>query len=282
MANSTDRSLFSIQRNIPATVLVTGGTRGLGKAIGKAFAQTGADVTLTHRWGSVDEDDLAAEFRNQGLPRPRIVESDVSNADDMHRLMRAMQQESQRLDVIVSNVSFAKTVTETDDLRRRALDHSLSYSAWPIVELVRAARETFGAYPHYVIGVSSNGADVCHPAYDLVGVSKAVLETLCRYLALRLKSEGTRVNAIRPGFLDTASARATFGDGAVEELQARFPDMMLDPLAVAKTCVALCSGYMDAVTGQVITVDAGWGLVSPVELLRQQDGQPPIRSRSRA
>ncbi len=219
-------------------------------------------------------DKLAAAFLDRGLPRPRIIESDVSNADDMHSLMRTMQHESRRLDAIISNVSFAKTVMEMDDLRRRALDHSLSYSAWPIVELVQVAYETLGAYPRYVIGVSSNGVDVCHPAYDLVGVSKAVLETLCRYLALRLKPEGTRVNAIRPGFLDTVSARSTFGDAAVDAIQARFPDMMLDPMAVAKTCVALCSGYMDAVTGQVITVDAGWGLVSPFELILQEQSNP--------
>ena len=47
--------------------------------------------------------------------------------------------------------------------------------------------------------------------------------------------------------------------------------MLLDPQAVAQTCVALCSGYLDAVVGQVITVDEGWGLVSPLELLNQTD-----------
>lgn len=258
------------------SVLITGGTRGLGKAIGLAFAATGSDVTCTHRWGSVDEGELAAEFTQQEFSAPRVIESDVSNSDDMRDLMTTIHKEVGSLDVIVSNVSFAKTVQEIGDLRRRALDRSLAYSAWPIVELVQTAHETFGSYPKYIIGVSSDGGEVCHPAYDLVGVSKSVLETLCRYLALRLKPHGTRVNAIRPGFLDTASARSTFGDALFEQIKANHPNMLLDPDEVAKTCVALCSGYMDAVTGQVITVDEGWGLVSPFELIKSS--QPDSNS----
>lgn len=254
--------------NIPSSVLITGGTRGLGKAIGLAFAAIDANVFLTHRWGSVDDADLKSEFIAQGFAAPHVIESDVSNSDDMRDLMQSIHEETGSLDVIISNVSFAKTVAQMGDLRRRALDRSLAYSAWPIVELVQSAHETFGSYPRYVIGVSSDGGEVCHPAYDLVGVSKSVLETLCRYLALRLKDHGTRVNAIRPGFLDTASARATFGDALFEQIQARYPDMLLDPNEVAKACVGLCSGYMDAITGQVITIDEGWGLVSPIELLR--------------
>ncbi|MEZ4866950.1 MAG: SDR family oxidoreductase [Caldilineaceae bacterium] len=251
----------------PPVVLVTGGTRGLGKAIGMAFARSGCTVYLTHRWGSVTEEELVAEFHAQGLPTPQIVESDVSNAEDTRTLMRRVQREAGALDVIISNVAFAKTVNDLSDLRRRALEHSLAYSAWPVVDLVQTAYETFERYPRYVIGISSDGGEVCHPGYDLVGVAKSVLETLCRYLALRLKPHGVCVNVIRPGFLDTASARATFGDALFAQLQTRHPEMLLDPVQVANTCVALCSGYMDAVTGQMITVDEGWGLVSPLVLL---------------
>ena len=60
---------------------------------------------------------------------------------------------------------------------------------------------------------------MCHEGYDFAGASKSVLETLCRYLAVRLKPQGVRVNAIRPGFIDTASFRATFGDEAVESIK---------------------------------------------------------------
>jgi NAD(P)-dependent dehydrogenase (short-subunit alcohol dehydrogenase family) len=245
-------------------VLVTGGTRGLGMAIGREFARAGATVFLTHRWGSVNEAELAAAFRAEGLAPPCIIEGDASDSEATRALMATIKQQVGALDVVVSNVAFAKLVSDLGDLKRSALDLSLGYSAWPIVDLVQAAQEVIGQYPRYVVGISSDGAEICHEAYDLVGVSKAVLETLCRYLALRLKPHGVRVNAIRPGFLDTASSRATFGDAVVEAIKEHVGELFLDPQGVARVCLALCSGYMDAVTGQVIVADEGWSLVSPL------------------
>ncbi len=253
--------------------LVTGGTRGLGKAIGLELARAGATVFLTHRWGSADEGEIEAEFRAAGAPAPAIVECDASDADATRELMGLIRERagsgagSGALDIVVSNVAFSKVVRDIDDLKKSALDLSLGYSAWPVVDLVQAAAKAFGRYPRYVLGISSDGPEVCHEGYDLAGVSKAVLETLCRYLALRLKRHGVRVNAVRPGFLDTASSRATFGDAVVEEARGRVGELFLDPGQVARACLALCSGLMDAVTGQVITVDEGWSLVSPIAFL---------------
>ncbi len=250
-----------------AVVLITGGTRGLGKAIGIEFARAGARVYLTHRWGSVDEEELAAEFRTLGLPVPRIVEADAGDPEATRELMALLQAEVGRLDVVISNVAFAKVVRDLEDLKRNAFELSLRYSAWPVVDLVQAAHQAFGRYPRYVIGISSGGGEVCFDGYDLAGAAKAVLETLCRYLAFRLKRYGVRVNVVRPGLLDTASARATFGDETVEAIQSRLGTWLLDPRQVARVCVALCSGWMDAVTGQVIVVDEGWSLVSPIAYL---------------
>lgn len=249
------------------SVLITGGTRGIGKAIGLEFARVGAQVFLTHRWGSADENELADEFLTAGLAAPRIIESDVSDAEATRALMAAIRAEVGTLDIVVSNVAFAKVVHDLGDLKRRALELSLSYSAWPIVDLVQASHEVIGLFPRYIIGISSAGGEVYHEGYDLAGASKAVLETLCRYLALRLKEHGVRVNAIRPGFFDTASARATFGDDVWDRLKREAPEVFLDPRVVGQVCVALCSGLMDAVTGQVITVDEGWSLVSPIAYL---------------
>lgn len=242
--------------------LITGGTKGLGRAIGLALARAGAQVWLTHRWGSADEAELLAAF--EGLPAPRIVEADVSDRDRTRELMGEIEAAGAPLDVIVSNVAFAKVVGELADLKKNALDLSLNYSAWPLVDLAQAAEGVLGRFPRYLLGMSSDGGQVCHAGYELAGVSKSVLETFCRYLALRLKPHGVRVNAIRPGFVDTASSRATFGDAAVDDAADRFPGLFLDPDAVAGVCLALCSGLMDAVTGQVIVVDEGWSLVSPL------------------
>jgi NAD(P)-dependent dehydrogenase (short-subunit alcohol dehydrogenase family) len=228
------------------------------------MARAGAAVFLTHRWGSASEEEIAAEFAAAGVSAPHVAECDVSDRKAVIGLMAAIKERAGRLDVVVSNVAFAKIVKEVSDLKKSALDLSLAYSAWPLVDHVQAAREVLGRFPRYVIAVSSDGPDVCHPGYDLAAASKAVLETLCRYLALRLRPEGVRVNAVRPGLLDTASSRATAGDAALDAIKQRAPSAVQDPRGVARACVALCSGLMDSVTGQVLVVDEGWSLVDPL------------------
>jgi NAD(P)-dependent dehydrogenase (short-subunit alcohol dehydrogenase family) len=252
-------------------VIVTGGTRGLGKAIGMEFGRCGATVFLTHRWGSADEDDLHADFAREGLPRPYIVESDASDRDAVDELMRYVLGRAIPLTAVVSNVAFAKTVAGIEDLKRGSLELSLRYSAWPIVDVLQAAKATLGYYPRYAIAISTDGSTVCHPGYDMVGAAKAVLETLCRYLALHLKPDGVRVNAIRCGPIDTASLHATFGAAILEEALATHgataKALVLDPRVVGRACIALCSGFMDGVTGQVMTVDEGLSLISPLAYL---------------
>jgi NAD(P)-dependent dehydrogenase (short-subunit alcohol dehydrogenase family) len=245
-----------------AGVIVTGGTRGLGKAIGMEFARAGATVFLTHRWGSVDEDELTGEFRGADLPAPYIVESDASDAEATRDLMGFVKERVEKLDVIVNNVAFAKLIGGLEELKRSSLEISLAYSAWPVVDLIQASREVMGRFPRYVLGISSDGGEHCYPGYDLAGASKSALQTLCRYLALRLRGEGVRVNVIIPGLLDTASFRATFGDALDRSELLR--EMVLEPRNVARACLGLCSGLMDTVTGQTITVDEGWSLLCPV------------------
>ena len=246
--------------------LVTGGTRGLGRAVAVELARTGATVFVTHRWGATPEEEVAAAFTADGLPPPIVVECDASDAEATRALMETIKERAgTRLRVVVSNVAFSKVTKELGELKKSSLDLSLAYSAWPVVTLVQTAHEVLGAYPRYVIGVSGDGVDVCHDGYDMVGVSKAVLETLCRYLAVRLKRHGTRVNVIRPGAIDTASIGATFGQDALQHVRGHVGEVLLDVRRVARTVVALASGLLDSVTGQTLVVDEGWGLVSPLD-----------------
>ncbi len=243
-------------------VVITGGTRGFGRATAIEFARAGARVVVTHRWGSADEEELTRSFEALRGGPPWIVESDAGDPAAVRDLMRAVRERYGRLDAVIVNTAVAKVTHDLNEMKRSSFELSLKYSAWPIVDLVQAAYEEFGRYPPYVIGVSSQGVDSCYPGYDLAGASKAALETFCRYLAVRLRSHGVRVNAVRPGFLDTASSRATCGDDEIERL--RVEGLVLAAEGAAKVCVALCSGWLDAISGQVITADEGLSLRGPV------------------
>lgn len=256
-------------------VIVTGGTRGLGRALGLEFARANATVFLTHRWGTTDEGELRAAFESESLPLPHVVESDASDPAATRELMGQVARHAPSLHAVVGNVAFGGTVADFESLSRTSLELSLRYSTWPILDLLRASKEVLGTLPRHALAISSDGGEVCHPGYDMVGVAKAALESLCRYLAVRLRPEGVRVNAVRCGPLDTDSTRAMFGDVLdAPELRAR--GLVLDPRAVARACVALCGGMMDSVTGQVITVDEGVSLLSPVIYMTGQGWPGPL------
>jgi len=239
-------------------VLITGGTMGIGLATGLAFARQGADVTLTHKWSSADEDELRRRFSEEQLAPPRIVAADVASDEDTDALLAELRQHHETVEVFVSNVSMALVVKTLDDYSKRSLFKSIEYSAWPFVEYSRRIQRVFGRYPRYIVGLSSGGPDHFHANYDFVAASKAVMEVICRYMSYRLFSEDVRVNVVRARAVRTESLRATFGhefEGFLE--RANMTRDLIEPEEVANAILALCSGLMDGVSGQVMMVDRG-------------------------
>jgi len=239
-------------------VLITGGTKGIGLGTGLAFAREGAQTVLTYKWGGADCDEIRAKFAAERLPAPLIVEADVASAEDTRRLLERLRQDFDGVDVFISNVSFGLVVKELADYSFRSLARSLEYSAWPLFEYPRRIHEVFGRYPRYIVGLSSGGPDHVYRNYDFVAVSKAVVETMCRYLNYRWVHDDVHVNVVRSRLVRTESLRATFGD-EFEPFAERFnaKRQFTDVEDVANAIVALCSGLMDGVRGQVLNVDRG-------------------------
>ena len=239
-------------------VLVTGGTMGIGLATALAFGREGAHCTLTHKWGSADEDEIRRRFAEAGAPPPAIVCADVSRDEDATVLLEGMRRAHERVEAFVSNVSVALVIEGIENYEKRSLFKSIEYSAWPIFAYPQRIKEVFGAYPRYVVGLSSGGVDAFYKNYDFVAASKAVMETLCRYMSYRLFDEDVRVNVVRSRLVRTDSLRATFGE-AFEPFAERFnmERQFIPAEEVANVVLALCSGLLDGVNGQVIMVDRG-------------------------
>jgi len=253
------------------TVLVTGGTAGIGLATGLAFGRHGARVVLTHRFGSADEDEIRARFAAEGAAPPAIVQADAKDEEDTEALLTSMQKEHDAVDILISNVSAALVVNSIDDYDRRGLLQSIDATAWPIVGYTRAIHAHFGRYPRYVIGMSSTGPDSFSVGYDFVAASKSVLETLCRYLSYRLSDHDVRIIVIRSRSIRTASFDATFGR-EFSEFADRFcrPEHFLTPEEIADVATALASGMLDGLSGQVITADRGTSFFDDLMRLYQE------------
>ncbi len=194
-------------------VLVTGGTRGIGLATGLAFDGLGADVTLTHKWGSVEDDVILAAFARAGAPAPSIVQADVSHEDDVRQVMDGIQARHERLEVFVVERGLRRhgdgrgRLHEEGPARRHRL-------------LGLAAREPHVDGAHRVRPRTARTSWACRPkaptactsAMTSIGAAKSVLETLCRYLHYRLREEGSTVNVVRTRFVDTVSLADTLGE----------------------------------------------------------------------
>jgi NAD(P)-dependent dehydrogenase (short-subunit alcohol dehydrogenase family) len=239
-------------------VLVTGGTKGIGLATGLLFGAEGAHVYATHAFGSADEEEVRRAFAAAGAPEPEIVQADASKDEDTRRVLELVKEREGALEVFVSNVCVVQIAEGIESYSLRALTKSLEYSAWPFVSHVKEAKNVLGRFPRYVVGVSSDGPDHFYQGYEYVALSKIVMEVLCRYLSKHLGRKDVCLNIVRTRNVITESALAVHG--------ADYPDFIrrfggethiVTVEEVAGVILALASGWLDAMNGQVVNVDKG-------------------------
>lgn len=239
-----------------ASVLVTGGSRGIGKAIALRFASLGAArVAVGYLRGDRPAEETASELRALGA-EPVLVRGNVASA----RIAEEVA-ELGPLDVVVhaAATGVIRPVLETDD---RHWDWTLSANARALLSVTRAAAPSM---PHgsSIVGISSLGSVRVLENYALVGASKAALEALVRYLAVELAPQGIRVNAVSAGVVETGALDHFPNREAMLEMGLRNPaGRMVTPEDVAACVTFLCSPEAEMIRGQTLVVDGGWSLLA--------------------
>lgn len=241
------------------TVLITGGTRGIGLETGLSFAKRGATCVLTYRWGDHDDNSIYDLFAENKAVKPILAQADVANAEDTDALLNDLKSKgTAKIDIFISNVSSAMVINCFEDYTLKGLKQSISYSTWPMIAYTQAIHKIFGVYPKYIMAVSSTGPTDYSIGYDYVAASKTVMEVFVKYLNYRLRENDVVINAVRSRAIKTKSLEATFGKDLEEFAKQFVPDnYWILPEELAEAMVGLCSGYCDTITGQILNVDKG-------------------------
>jgi enoyl-[acyl-carrier protein] reductase III len=240
-----------------ASVLVTGGSRGIGKAIAMRFAELGAKrVAIGYLRNDRAAEETAAELRAAGA-EPLLLRGNVAS-----ERVAGEAAELGPFDVLVHNAATGviKPALETED---KHWDWTLSANARALLTLTRACAPDMREGSS-IVGVSSLGSIRVLENYVLVGVSKAALEALVRYLAVELAPRGIRVNAVSAGVVETgALEHFPNKEQMMASALKRTPaGRLVEPADVADAVCFLSSPEAAMVCGQTLIVDGGFSLLA--------------------
>ena len=183
------------------SVLVTGGSRGIGRAISLRFAQYGARrVAVSYLRNDTAAEETAEEIRKLGA-EPVLLRGNLGDPDKT----KALLEEAGALDVIISNAATG-VIRPFQELDEKHWDWTLNANARALFTIAREASPAMPAGSS-IVAISSLGSDRVLDNYVLVGVSKATLEALVRYLAVELAPQDIRVNAVSGGTRRNGGAR---------------------------------------------------------------------------
>jgi enoyl-[acyl-carrier protein] reductase III len=237
--------------------LVTGASRGLGRSIAHRLAEAGAHVVVNYV-----SSDPAAEATVAGMDGLRgtacLYKGDIRDPQVLDGLVDTIRRRFGRLDVVVHNAATWQPMAAAH-ARPAVFWAEQSLALDPLVRGVPAFVELMAGRPGRIVAISGNGAHDVIPAYMAVGVSKAALESLVRYLAVDLAGQGITVNAVATSMLDKGPE--TPNPEMAGFLATRCPSGRLTkPDDVADAVLLLCTPEAAWIQGQVLMVDGGLSL----------------------
>ena len=240
------------------SVLVTGGSRGIGKAIALRFAQLGAGrVAVSYLRNDRAAEETAGELEKLGA-EPVLLRGNVGDPDKT----AALVEQAGALDVIVSNAATG-VIRPVLELEEKHWDWTLNANARALFTIARHAVPAMREGSS-IVAISSLGSDRVLDNYTVVGVSKAALESLVRYLAVELAPRGIRVNAVSAGLVETG-ALDYFPDREemLDFYKRRTPaGRLVEPEDIAAVVCFLASPEANMIRGQTVIVDGGYSVLA--------------------
>jgi NAD(P)-dependent dehydrogenase (short-subunit alcohol dehydrogenase family) len=239
------------------TVLITGGSRGIGKATALAFAEQGAKVAINYRSNKKAAQETLALLSGEGH---QLFQYDISDKNSQQQLIEDVIGHFGKLDILVNNAG----ISIEHDAEKDNFEHWISaFENTFQTNLFAAANLSFLAAQHMmkngggsIVSVSSRGAFRGEPTKPAYGASKAALNAMSQSLAKKLAPHGINVGVVAPGFTETDMAKATLTPVERENLLRESPfKRMAQPEEVAHAILFLASDAAKYSSGSIIDVN---------------------------
>ncbi len=238
--------------------VVTGGSRGIGRATAISLAQAGADVAINYYKAAEEAEDAATMIRQAGR-RALVLQGDVADQGTVEELVRRTAETFGRVDIAVSNAVYSdREPFFTADMAgfRRTIDVTM----WGAFYLLRAAAQQMIAQGGggSIVMISSPHAFIPVPNAMPYNMAKAATDHMARTAATELLDHRIRVNIVHPGWVDTPGERKFASEEEIAVRGAKLPwGRMATPEEIARGVTFLCDPASEYMTGSALLIDGG-------------------------
>jgi len=236
--------------------LVTGSGRGIGRAIALKLASQGADIIVNFFRHRETAEKTAKEIQAMGV-KAQVIRANVGDPAKIDEMFNTIGNDWGYLDIFINNAA-SGVGRSAMDVDVKAWDWTMDINAKAALLCAQRAAKLMEGRGGKIVSISSLGSSFVLPTYAIVGISKAALEAITRYLAIELAPKNICVNAVAASAVETEALKFYIKEGLVKDTRQVTPaGRMVIPEDVAKVVAFLCSEEAFMIRGQTIIVDGG-------------------------
>ena len=247
------------------TALITGASRGIGRAVALKLASQGANILIHYRKNAEEASALEAELRQAGVEAWKYA-ADLSDLGQVHRWLDEIKAQHPKVDIFVANAA-ATAFKPLAEIREHHIAKTMNITVTTFILTMNALKPLMSPGSK-VVTVSGIDTKKYCANHGLLAAAKSALETLTRYYAIELAGDRIFVHGVNPGLVDTDSLKIYFGEDyeSNKAMLSKLNPMgkLMPTTDVAEIISFLCSAAADWLNGETLYADGGAGFLMPV------------------